>query len=80
MSEQARDAELDALVQHARDANGSVTTDLRSQIKAFELRYEMTSEGLLVALEAGEQKETAEIVEWLYLLDALESQTEADAR
>lgn len=71
LSEQDRRAELGALVEHARTANGSADAYLRSRIHAFELRYEMTSEDLQIALREGRQEETAEVAEWLFLLNAL---------
>lgn len=73
LSEQARLAELGALVENARTANGSASAYLEGRIRAFELQYEMTSADLLATLEAGQQRETAEIAEWLFLLDALEA-------
>jgi hypothetical protein len=36
----------------------------------------MTSEAMLEKLEAGTQKETADIAEWLFLLDALKGSGE----
>lgn len=64
--------ELDGLVSYARLANGSTSAYLKSKIRAFETRYEMTSTELLYALETGRQKETSEIAEWLFLLETLE--------
>ena len=76
MSAEERKEQLDALVEQARTANGSSTAYLKSRIKTFELRYEMTSEAMLDKLKAGTQKETADIAEWLFLLDALEGSGE----
>ena len=76
MSAEERKEQLDALVEQARTANGSSTAYLKSRIKTFELRYEMTSEAMLDELKAGTQKETADIAEWLFLLDALEGSGE----
>ncbi|NBC15769.1 MAG: hypothetical protein GVY18_00460 [Bacteroidetes bacterium] len=72
LDEEERKEALATLVEHTRTANGGATAYLRSRIKAFELRYEMTSDELLERLAEGTQKETAEIAEWLFLLDALE--------
>lgn len=44
---------------------------MRSRIRSYEARYEMTSAELLKKLEAGEIRETAEVSEWLFLLSAL---------
>ena len=76
MSAEERKEQLDALAEQTRTANGSSTAYLKSRIKAFELRYEMTSEAMLDKLKAGTQKETADIAEWLFLLDALEGSGE----
>lgn len=64
--------ELNGLVANARSANGSTSAYLKSKVRAFEERYEMTSAELLHALETGYQKETSEIAEWLFLLETLE--------
>ena len=76
MSADERKEQLDALVEQARTANGSSMAYLNSRIKAFEFRYEMTSVMMLNKLEDGTQKETADIAEWLFLLDALEDSGE----
>ena len=64
--------EIAGLVAHARSANGSTSAYLRSKVRAFETRYEMSSVELLRALEAGKQQETSEIAEWLFLIETLE--------
>ena len=69
----ARLKELEHLVENARKANGTAAAYLVSRVKQFELRYEMDSDELLRRLSEGEQSETAEIAEWLFLLDALRS-------
>lgn len=73
LGEEAKDEALDALVSHTRTANGSASEYLQNRVKTFELRYEMTSEELLEALADGRQRETAEVAEWLFLLDTLEA-------
>lgn len=45
--------------------------EIEARIRAFERRYEMTSRELLRALRAGEQRETSDISEWLFWLQAL---------
>lgn len=42
-----------------------------ARVKAFEQRYEFSSERLLERLAKGEQKETAEVNEWLFCLRLL---------
>jgi len=64
--------ELAGLVSYARSANGSTSAYLKSKVRAFETRYEMSSDALLSALESGKQQETSEIAEWLFLLETLE--------
>lgn len=43
-----------------------------TRIRAFEERYELTSEQLLRGLKDGSVRETAEINEWLFCLRLLE--------
>ncbi len=64
--------EIAGLVAHARSANGSTSAYLKNKVRAFETRYETSSAELLLALETGMQQETAEIAEWLFLLETLE--------
>ena len=69
---QKREEEIVGLVAHARLANGSTSAYLKSKVRSFEMRYEMSSAELLRVLEAGNQQETSEIAEWLFLLETLE--------
>lgn len=71
LDEQAQAEELGALVEHSKTANGSASAYLSGKIRTFEVRYEMSSGELHAALADGQQKETAEIAEWLFYLDAL---------
>ncbi len=68
------------LARGAREVNGEALAYLRSRVRKFELRYEMTSEELLKALKEDRQRETAEIAEWLFLLSALERHGEEARR
>lgn len=77
LSEQDRLDELAELVEQAKSSNGKATAYLRNRVRKFEMRYEMTSEEMLRTLQSGEQKETAEMAEWLFLLNALASRAEA---
>ena len=45
---------------------------LEARIRTFERRYEMTSEQLLIELDEGCLKETADISRWLFWLRALD--------
>ena len=38
---------------------------LRASVRRFELRYEMSSEDMVVAVKAGAMRETGEISKWL---------------
>lgn len=58
------------LRQASRQAKKSGSPPLDRRIRAFEVRYEMSSDQMLRRLNAGEQNETAEICEWLLLLAA----------
>ncbi len=69
----SRARELEELVAEARTTNGSASVYLEARVEQFELRYEITSAELLERLSAGLQQETAEIAEWLFLLDALKT-------
>jgi len=62
---------LGSLADAAKASNGSGTAYLLTKIRGYELRYEMSSDEMLEALQAGRQKETAEIARWLFYLDAL---------
>jgi hypothetical protein len=73
LTERAQAEELGALVEHSQSANGSASAYLKSKVQAFELRYEMSSVKLHADLAQGQQKETAEVAEWLFYLDALEA-------
>lgn len=73
LDDDAKREELSALVDAARHANGHATKHLRDRVRQFELRYEMSTDELLAALERGDQKETADIAEWLFWYDALEA-------
>jgi len=68
MTTQERDQLLGQLVNEATGpANGQLAL-VASRVRAFEQRYEMSSEQLLDHLRRGEQTETAEIAEWLFWL------------
>jgi len=61
-----------ALVDGSRAAREKGSPSLERRIRAFEMRYEMTSDELRRRLASGDQAETAEICEWLLLLAARE--------
>lgn len=69
MTAAEREAQLARLVQAATTKGAQDTSVLDARIRRYELRYEMSSETLLERLKRGEQKETAEIANWLFLLN-----------
>ena len=70
MSPAEQAAALDALVNAARTNGATARTVLSARIRRFEERYEMTSDEMLQRVASGEFRETAEIAEWLFLLDS----------
>lgn len=73
MSTAEQAAMLGQLVEEARNPSYETRAAFESRIRAYELRYEMSSEELKSGLSNGSVKETAEIAEWLFLLDTRES-------
>lgn len=71
LDEQTRLQELDSLIAHTKSANGSAGAYLRGRIAQFEERYAISSVELRAALRAGTQTETADVAEWLFLLETL---------
>jgi len=70
---EAKQAALAALVAAARTTTEHANRHLETRVRAYELRYEMTTQQLLRALQEGQQKETADIADWLFWYDALTS-------
>lgn len=64
---------LAGIVESARAGRANGSSVLNSRIRTFELRYEMSSEKLRTKLRRGQIQETAEIAEWLFLLNARRS-------
>jgi len=59
-----------ALVRGSHEAARHGDPTLARRIRGFEVRYEMSSHELLARLASGEQRETAEVAEWLFCLAA----------
>lgn len=59
-----------SLAQAQRTVSREGSPSLDARIRAFERRYEMTSAVLLQRLRSGDQRETADICDWLLLLAA----------
>jgi hypothetical protein len=69
MTPEEKEAALDALAAGMLAPDDGVTESIRNaQIRRFEERYERSSAEMVRALASGEMRETAEISEWLYLL------------
>lgn len=69
MDQSTKDDALDDIVRRASTGkpNGSLSA-LDRQIRAFETRYEMSSDEMLSRFKRGEQADTAEISRWMMLL------------
>ena len=68
MTAQERDQLMGQLVNEATGpANGQLAL-VAARVKVFERRYEMSSDDLLERLRTGQQRETAEIAQWLFWL------------
>lgn len=69
MDQPRKDGTLDDLVRRARSGkpNGSLSA-IDTQIRAFETRYEMSSDEMLVRFQSGKQPDTADISRWMMLL------------
>ena len=70
MTPAEQEVALDVLVAATRASNGTGSAVLNARIRRFEERYEMPSDEMLRRLASGTLEETAEIAEWLFLLDA----------
>lgn len=73
MSRVECNAKLSTLVSDAlAPLNFSKLKELDSEIHVFEVRYGMTSDEMLVKFKAEYIDDTAEIAQWLYLLELRE--------
>lgn len=70
MTEHEYEAHLGRVVGEARDPAARHNPALEARIRAFEVRYEMTSAQLRRGLRDDTIRETAEIAEWLFYLNA----------
>jgi hypothetical protein len=70
MSPEDQSAVLVAVARRASAPVSGARVVLDSRIRDYEIRYEMTSAELRARLAAGGQRETTEIADWLFLLDA----------
>ena len=65
-----REHMLSELVRHATAPRNGQASILNAKIRAFEERYEMSSEELVEALRSARLRETADISRWLFWLEA----------
>lgn len=72
MSEDQRAEAVNELVRTAFESPNGQTERLDTEIREFELRYEVSSERLIEELYEGVCTETADIARWLWLLDLRE--------
>ncbi|MFZ5623704.1 MAG: hypothetical protein ACOY71_04635 [Gemmatimonadota bacterium] len=72
MTPEQREMVLSELVRNAQLPRNGQRAEIDARIRDFEHRYEMNSQELLVALREGRQRETAEIAQWLFLLQVRE--------
>ena len=70
MLKSARDLELSALVEAAKGP--PKLNELNAEIHVFEVRYGMTSGEMCAGFKAGSVQDTAEIAQWLFLLQIRE--------
>lgn len=68
MTPEKRDELLGQLIKEATRPAGGKLALVAAHITVFERRYEMSSGELLERLRTGQQRETAEIAQWLFWL------------
>jgi hypothetical protein len=73
MSEPERGQVLGALVNAALHETEAGDALLRERIREFELRYEMSSDEMRAEYSQGKVRETAEIAQWLFLLETIDN-------
>jgi len=73
-----REQAVSRLAAEALGAPNGRAVAVAARIRGFEKQYEVSSDTLLSELRAGSRKETAEVAEWLFLLQL--QRREAGAR
>lgn len=71
MSPAERDLLYRRLLEAAREPHPGARAEVGRRIRAFEIRYEVSSAKMLSELHEGRRKETADIASWLFWLDVL---------
>ena len=72
MSESARNDALSGLVRRATAAPNGQLAALDAEIRVFEVRHGMISSEMQAAFKVGTVQDTAEIAQWLFLLQLRE--------
>jgi hypothetical protein len=67
---------LTGLVRAARTREGT-SSAAAARVRAFELRYEMSTAEMIRGYRSGELRETADIAEWLFWAEAQDSRVSA---
>jgi hypothetical protein len=68
MSDEERKATLARVSAEANAPMNGQVAMIETKIRAYEERYEMSSDELIERLKSNEQRETAEIADWLFWL------------
>jgi len=77
MTESERTEALASLVSKARSGSAAARVAVSARLRAYEIRYEMTSEEMLRQFRAGQIRETADIAKWLFLIGARDCRVSA---
>lgn len=80
MSPAEREALYDRLLAAARQPHPDARAEVGRRVRAFEIRYEVSSATMLDELRDGKRKETAEIASWLFWLSVLNRLNGDDSR
>lgn len=70
MTPAERSSQLHQIANEAKHPGTRSSPNLEARIRAFEVRYEMTSQQLRERLRENSIRETADIAEWLFYLNA----------
>jgi hypothetical protein len=68
MNQPQRDEALSGLVREAKAPRNGQAKGIDAKIRAFEIKYEMTSAEAREKFRRGELKDTADIAQWMVLL------------
>lgn len=80
MSPADRDRLYDRLLEAVKAPHPEAKAEVDRRVRAFEIRYEVSSGTMLSELREGRRKETADIASWLFWLDVLNMLNGDDSR